>query len=663
MIYRREIDGLRAVAVLPVILFHAGFQTFSGGFIGVDVFFVISGYLITTIILFERDIGTFTLVGFYERRARRILPALFVVMLACLPFAWLWMLPVELKNFSQSLIAVCAFASNLLFWRESGYFGGAAELKPLLHTWSLAVEEQYYMLFPIFLVLVGRLGNRVTVSVVAAVALSSLALAQWGVATHPEATFYLLPTRGWEILIGALTAFYLFFRKSQMMSTRSFREAASAAGLVLVAYSVFAFDDSTPFPSVYTLVPALGVVLLILYAEPDTAIGKWLGSRLLVGVGLISYSAYLWHQPLFAFARIRSLESPSTAMLASLAVLSVVLAATSWRFVERRFRDRERTSRRTIFGLAVVFTAVFATVGLAGTRWNGSRDRARSLSAIQPGKTVQDSRCHTVGRRTAVQIANGDMCQLGIGVTPSFVVIGDSHAGAVFEAVDAIATARQLAGYAVSGGFCAPLGNDFRLVKYSEMDCVETTRAALNKIVSSPAIKDVFLVAEWANYTKGGRDQGGRRGGMPPSLAMDSEGVAKAVSDNTRIFERSLWKTVELLQRSGKRVVVVKSVPEFKSAVIESISRKVFFGASIANVESYAPRISLNDYQQRNAEIEPIFEKLKGVSFVETKDLFCSDRECSSVSRNGEILFSDTNHLTQRGAELVASRLLGLVGR
>lgn len=160
MEYRREIDGLRALAVIPVILFHAGFQAFSGGFVGVDVFFVISGYLITSIILIEKQANTFTLSGFYERRARRILPALFVVMFACLPFAWLWLMPADMKDFSQSLMAVSGFASNVLFWQSSGYFQTAAELKPFLHTWSLAVEEQYYVLFPIFLLLSWKLGKR-----------------------------------------------------------------------------------------------------------------------------------------------------------------------------------------------------------------------------------------------------------------------------------------------------------------------------------------------------------------------------------------------------------------------------------------------------------------------------------------------------------------------
>jgi peptidoglycan/LPS O-acetylase OafA/YrhL len=209
MDYRREIDGLRALAVLPVILFHAGFETFSGGFVGVDVFFVISGYLITTIILAELEQGKFSIVNFYERRARRILPALFLVMLVCIPFAWVSLTPADLNSFAKSLVAVPLFVSNVFFWRDGGYFETAAELKPLLHTWSLAVEEQYYVLFPLFLMLFWRLGKRLILVSLGLVFVASIAIAQWGAYAQPTAAFFLLPTRGWELLIGAFAAFYL----------------------------------------------------------------------------------------------------------------------------------------------------------------------------------------------------------------------------------------------------------------------------------------------------------------------------------------------------------------------------------------------------------------------------------------------------------------------
>jgi peptidoglycan/LPS O-acetylase OafA/YrhL len=210
--YRREIDGLRTVAVLPVILFHAGVSVFPGGFVGVDIFFVISGYLITTIILREIEEGQFSIIDFYERRARRILPALFLVMLCCLPFAWFKMLPFQLEAFGKSLIAVVLFISNILFWREDNYFRAASEEKPLLHTWSLAVEEQYYIFFPIFLVLLWRFGPRAVAPTIFAAVVFSLAAAEWGARNMPSASFYLIPTRAWELLVGSLTACWMIRR-------------------------------------------------------------------------------------------------------------------------------------------------------------------------------------------------------------------------------------------------------------------------------------------------------------------------------------------------------------------------------------------------------------------------------------------------------------------
>jgi len=376
MDYRREIDGLRALAVLPVIFFHAGLPLFSGGFVGVDVFFVISGYLITSIILAEKQAGTFTLINFYERRARRILPALFVVVIACLPFAWLWLLQDDLKEFSGSVFSVSTFISNVFFWRNSGYFDTAAELKPLLHTWSLAVEEQYYLFFPVFLMLTWQLGKRWILAMLAALAVISLAAAQWGSVNNPAAAFYLLPTRGWELLVGAFVAFY-FAKSNKPDISRSVGQAGSTVGLLLIIYAVFAFDKQTPFPSLYTLAPTIGASLIILCATPQTVVGKILGNQLFVGVGLISYSAYLWHQPLLAFARHRSLEEPSGLLLAGLAAVSLALAYVSWKYVEVPFRRRGFVGRSRIFSLALVGTVSLLLIGVVGYTQSGFPDRLR----------------------------------------------------------------------------------------------------------------------------------------------------------------------------------------------------------------------------------------------------------------------------------------------
>ena len=372
MNYRREIDGLRALAVLPVILFHAGFETFSGGFVGVDVFFVISGYLITSIILYDMEAGTFSLIRFYERRARRILPALYFVIFACIPIAWLWLLPPDMKNFSQSLVAVSVFASNIFFWIESGYFSTAAEYKPLLHTWSLSLEEQYYVLFPLFMLLAWRLGKKWIVGLLIVMAIVSLTAAQWGSLNIPSATFFLLPTRGWELLFGTFIAFYYHQKKiisaCDVNSNNTLNQALSLLGISLICVAVFVFDKHTPFPGLYALMPTIGTALIVLFAYPRTFVGRILGNKVFVGIGLISYSAYLWHQPLFAFARHRNIAEPNNLMLVLLVVIAFILAYVSWRFVERPFRNKSFIGSKLVCMFGIIGSIILIIIGFSGQK-------------------------------------------------------------------------------------------------------------------------------------------------------------------------------------------------------------------------------------------------------------------------------------------------------
>ncbi|MCR2746954.1 acyltransferase family protein [Limnobacter parvus] len=362
MDYRREIDGLRALAVLPVILFHAGFETFSGGFVGVDVFFVISGYLITTIIITELDANRFSLVNFYERRARRILPVMFLVMLVCIPFAWIILPAAELTNFSKSLAAVPLFVSNFFFWGAGGYFETAAELKPLLHTWSLAVEEQYYVLFPLFLMFFWRRGKRRLLTLLGVFFIASLALAQWGVYAKPTAAFFLLLTRGWELLIGAFAAFYLS-NMDDKTPNHNFHEIAGSFGLLLIFYSVFFYNKATSFPGFYALVPTIGTLLIIVFARQGTIVANLIGNKIFVGIGLVSYSAYLWHQPVFAFVRY---VNPQVDYIFRLLLILFVffLSYFSWKYVENLFRSKLYLDRKSIFIFSSLTGGLFVLFGL-----------------------------------------------------------------------------------------------------------------------------------------------------------------------------------------------------------------------------------------------------------------------------------------------------------
>jgi peptidoglycan/LPS O-acetylase OafA/YrhL len=383
MNYRREIDGLRALAILPVILFHAGFELFSGGFVGVDVFLVISGYLITTIILAELEQEKFSIVNFYDRRARRILPALFLVMLVCIPFAWVLLTPADLNSFAKSLIAVLLFVSNIFFWRDGGYFETAAELKPLLHTWSLAVEEQFYFLFPLLLMFLGKLGKRWILATLIFVFLASFTLAQWGADAKPDASFYLLPTRGWELLIGSFAAFYLS-RVNRKELSKGLSDVLGWLGVTLILFAVFAFSKATPFPSLYALVPTLGSVLIILFATQQTTVGKFVGNNLFVGVGLISYSAYLWHQPVLAFARhwSKGLDQLLTLLIVTLVFL---ISYFSWRFIEQPFRSKARFNRKFIFTVSLLSGLILIFIGYFTSKIEFSSEEAMAKDLVDHG--------------------------------------------------------------------------------------------------------------------------------------------------------------------------------------------------------------------------------------------------------------------------------------
>jgi len=361
MRYRPEIDGLRAVAVVPVILFHAGFGRVSGGFVGVDVFFVISGFLITSILLAEHAEGRFSLRSFYERRARRILPALYVVLAACVPMALATMMPDESADFFRGLVSVVLFVSNFWLLQVTGYFQPAADDNPLLHTWSLAVEEQYYVFFPLLLLFLWRRGPWAMLWGIGLLSVASLALAEVGWRHWPEANFFLLPSRAWELGAGSLAAALAFGRGPRQGRAPLLAELAAAAGLAAILASIFAFDARTPLPGLYALVPVAGAAAIVGCAS-GTMVGRLLAAPPLRLVGLVSYSAYLWHQPLFAFARIGQAERPGHGEMALLVVVTFVLAALTWRLVEQPFRHPAR--RRTPLRLAWPSAALIAVAAV-----------------------------------------------------------------------------------------------------------------------------------------------------------------------------------------------------------------------------------------------------------------------------------------------------------
>lgn len=630
MEYRREIDGLRALAVLPVILFHAGFETFSGGFVGVDVFFVISGYLITTIILTELEQGKFSIVNFYERRARRILPALFLVMLVCIPFAWFWLLPSDMKDFSESLVAVSVFASNILFWRESGYFDTAAELKPLLHTWSLAVEEQFYVLFPLFLMLFWRLGKRWILVMLGLVFVASLAVAEWAAYAKPSAAFYLLPTRGWELLIGAFAAFYLS-KANRKEFGKAVGEVGGWLGVALILYAVFAYSKSTPFPGLYALVPTLGTVLIILFATQQTTVGKFVGNKSFVAIGLISYSAYLWHQPLFAFARHRSLTEPSNSILIFLSVFSLAIAFLSWKFVEAPFRNKTITKRKAIFLFASLGTFLFLSIGLMGNISGGYKFRFSEIKL--PSRWSPPIKCHGAVAISVYENALAEcLGERSNGVAGDIFLLGDSHAAQISFPIKIVAKERNRGFYFINT-------EDQKDFPYSffKSDLISDDRL----------FKHILRVADPGDFVVVSFHRGHLNESRDKHLPLDY-----LVSDNEKydFFIRNMASQIKKLESAGIRVVLVKDTPLLSDT--SSIEKCAYLNIKSGD-NSNQCSVTLDQDLHTRVRQSKGFDYLRGIfpKTVVLADpltvLYGDDRTYNPMNSDGSYRMFDRHHLTE----------------
>ncbi|MDA9054938.1 acyltransferase [Alphaproteobacteria bacterium] len=637
MKYRAEIDGLRALAVVPVILFHAGFELFSGGFVGVDVFFVISGYLITTILIEDIENKRFSIVNFYERRARRILPALFFVMLVCIPFAWMWMLPNQMKDFSQSLVAVSLFASNILFWRESGYFDAAAEEKPLLHTWSLAVEEQYYVLFPIFLILAWRFGKNRVFWMIVVMATISLLLSEWGWRNKATANFYLAPTRAWELFAGSIAAFIV-----QKQGVKK-NDLLALVGLAAIIFAIFLYDETTPFPSVYTLVPVLGVVLLVLYSDKETIVAKLLSKKGVVGIGLISYSAYLWHQPLFAFGRIKSPDAPSITLMAVLVVVSFLLAYLSWKYIEKPFRNKAHIIKKKTFFVSVSGILAFTIFGLFGHGTDGfinytiTQQERTILESAVPSPKRQD--CHTGGSDYLTYSESCEYFEHNITVA----VFGDSHA---VELAYALAQELQSEGQGVkhlSFSGCVPIygvpSEDFPDVDDIE-DCASWTEEVVNGIIADERIKSVIITFRIANALYGHNENTYRN-------LSDLRGER----DRLTIWN-SLITTINTLNEAGKRTVFVQQAPELPRLIGYLIP---------SNDDTFFGGVSRSWWRARVSFVYENIDDINNIAdVVDLADLFCDEEECFSVI-DSEALYFDDNHMSVSGANRAALTIMPLI--
>ena len=617
MNYRPEIDGLRALAVIPVVLFHAAVPGFGGGFVGVDVFFVISGYLITHIILREQRDREFTILNFYERRARRLLPALFSVMAVSIVVAWFVLPQHDLQAFFESVVAAMLFGSNFLFWTESGYFGRAAELTPLLHTWSLAVEEQFYLLYPLYLVIVMRFERKWIVATTAALALISFLMCDYLSSRGSTAAFFLLPPRSWELASGAMIALFGFYCSgfyARLTSHRLVNETVTAAGVVMIVLSVALLDSSVPFPGVSAIPSVLGAVLIVAFCRADGAFGKILSSPPLVRIGLVSYSIYLVHQPLLVFARYTQKDHELGFVLTVILIAaSIVLGWLLWLVIERPFRRRTIVPTRQFAVTTLAIATIVFGIGAGGAATSGFFSLRHSdpvLRSFYGTATYSPMRrhCHTEGtyyKQPAAACVYFDK-------QASWAVMGDSHG---VELAYGLALQLKETPEGVQHftfGSCRPRARRAR----PRRGCEAWSNEVIDYIERRRNLKTVVLTYRLAHYLR-------HRGGGPDAIT-------------------ELNRIIDIFVAAGKRVIVVLQAPEPGS----DVRNLIFSGGPNASRLVSSTRSAWEAYTRRFREV--VMRSSRNVAIVDPSTTFCDTAHCYAGTRWYLILFRQSSHVGRR---------------
>ncbi len=627
--YRPEVDGLRAVAVLIVVFYHAGLG-FSGGFIGVDVFFVISGYLITSLILKDAQRGTFTLSNFWQRRIRRIMPAAVVLVVFTLVVGWFILLPEDFVGLGNSALSQTFFAANIYFWRTLDYFAVAAEEKPLLHTWSLAVEEQFYVLFPFLLLVLFRFRPLRTKAALLSIFLlgtaASFGVSVWSLVEAPLASFYLLPSRAWELLLGSVVA--LAPRPGDIGGRPWMLDTTAWAGLAAILVPSWLFTSETPFPGMAALSPVLGTAVFIWATNaPDP--GGWRSSarrilavRPVVFIGLISYSFYLWHWPLLAFARYVNITEPALLVRVGLVLASLVLATLSWRFVETPFRHHG-VAKRPVFIFSFAGVSLFLLTALSATVVlnKGFPQRVAPEILEVANVRLQRPEMEEIGIK---QVKAGEVKELGGGQrsSPQLLLWGDSHAWALSPAVAKFCRENGIRGQAIYYPATPPLVNyvsrsnqglDHRSPEWAE---------EVAKYIARTGIKKVIVAGYWSKQEKN----------SPPG-----------------VLEAAVKATVQRLSEAGAHVYLFLQVPTHEAPVPDAIARSMYFGYS-----SDAWRVKEQDYAQVNQRVLAALQDFPPdvVTIINPGRGFLDPKSGEYLIQSGNSPFYyDSHHLSPLGAE------------
>ena len=606
LIYRPEIDGLRAIAVLAVIIYHAqvkvfGSQLFGGGFIGVDIFFVISGYLITSIILNELlTTGSFSFKYFYERRVRRILPVLLFVMFVSLPFAWIYLFPSSLIDFSKSILSSIGFGSNFYFHYSGQEYGSLDGLfKPFLHTWSLSVEEQYYILFPIILLFIFKHIRKYLIHILIVGFISSLLLADWTSKNYSSTAFYFLHTRMWELLAGSLLA-YLESKIGRSSKFKTLNLVLPFVGLILIGYSFLYFYDGMSHPSFYTLSPIVGVCLIIWFSSENELITKILSTKLFVSVGLISYSLYLWHYPIFSFVKINGMVSGNIIGKFSLIPIIFILSVSSYYLIERPFRNKKYSFKKVSIFLIFILSTLLV-FSLLVIEKNGYPKRFEKLMEINKNYNPDNfflakTRMRDFNINKKFNIKNFNI-----------LIVGDSFGEDLYNSLNLNSHRYN--------------GVDFFLAGYD-----------YNLITNDELLKDANMVIYSYDW------------------------------NDARL--KNLKSDLKNIQNLNSNIAITSSSNEYKtpSALYTLLDHKVLFDNQKFDYfglkKIYFKNRLINSKSNINVELKKfaLKEKLK---YLNREDFMCEvlKNECDYVDEDGNKLLYDYGHYTKYGAKFFGKKI------
>ncbi len=625
--YRHDIDGLRALAVTLVVVFHAVPVLASGGYLGVDVFFVISGFLITSILLRDLESGSFSLIDFWERRIRRIMPALVVMVFACLLVGTLLMLPKDLAELGECSLFQSIFLANVYFWRDTGYFATASELKPLLHTWSLAVEEQFYVFFPSLLFLISKKGNRLKHAVFWVLFFGSFATCIFASTRYPSANFFLLPTRTWELLAGSILALNPKVGASGSERLGWLRTTIAASGLAMIVVPGFAYDADTIFPGFATVLPVLGTVCLLATGKIDNPVSRLLSWKPIAFVGLISYSWYLWHWPLLAFPRYLLGDNFTLpARLAAVAV-SIVFAILSWKYVETPFRSKTilSTTLRSygagacaIIGLLIVSIAIEQNAGFPARY---SDEDLQFLSQLEVHSGVDAA--------TLDDIQNDRVPVLGSSnTTPLFILWGDSHAKMLEISLEKMGKQHGWSFHTVAkDGYAGQIVS-------SKQGAINRNKEIL-RFIQRTDCKHVLFVSRW-------------------SWSFRPLTENRLSSEQSKQIKLALPALVNQLEVLGVRSTIMAEVP----CQEHGDAYGTYIGVNRIHPKLCGlSRVSSQAYLETRRSIQEILQSCH--ADILDPSPYCFDDEGKSIiSIDGASVYQDDDHFTNHGVEQLLGKLL-----